>query len=125
MYSLLFTPLLRQSIIRLETALIWPILHGQMGPASWFSVQSFWLLIMRSRVRFPVLPWGFFLEREDSHGDHGLGSLAERRFKTSWYSIFVYHHPPHRDNVTAPHERPKLSSRLHFGYNREGRPRSP
>jgi hypothetical protein len=32
---------------------------------------------MRSRVRFPVLPWGFFLEGEDSHGDHGLGSLVE------------------------------------------------
>jgi hypothetical protein len=29
-------------------------------PASWSSGQSFWLLIMRSRVRFPVLPWGFF-----------------------------------------------------------------
>jgi hypothetical protein len=32
---------------------------------------------MRSRVRFPVLPWGFFLEGEDSFGDHGLGSLVE------------------------------------------------
>jgi hypothetical protein len=35
---------------------------------------------MRSRVRFPVLPWGFFLEGEGSHGDHGLGSLVELRF---------------------------------------------
>jgi hypothetical protein len=24
------------------------------------------------------------------------------------YFIFIYHHPPHRDNVTAPHGRPKL-----------------
>jgi hypothetical protein len=36
---------------------------------------------MRSRVRFRVLPWGFFLQREDSHGDHGLGSLVELTFK--------------------------------------------
>jgi hypothetical protein len=36
---------------------------------------------MRSQVRFPVLPWGFFLEGEDSRGDHGLGSLVELRFK--------------------------------------------
>jgi len=32
---------------------------------------------MRSRVRFPVLPW----ELEDSRGDHGLGRLVEFRFK--------------------------------------------
>jgi hypothetical protein len=32
---------------------------------------------MRSRVRFPVLLWEFFLEGEGSHGDHGLGSLVE------------------------------------------------
>jgi hypothetical protein len=38
-------------------------------------------MIMRSRLRFPVLTWGFFLEKEDSHGDHGLGSLVELRFK--------------------------------------------
>jgi hypothetical protein len=31
-------------------------------PAAWSSGQSFWLLNMRSRVRFPVLQWGFFLE---------------------------------------------------------------
>jgi hypothetical protein len=43
-------------------------------PASWSSGQSFWLHIIRSRVRFPVLPWEIFLEGEDSHGDHGLGS---------------------------------------------------
>jgi hypothetical protein len=37
----------------------------------------------------------------------------------------MYHHPPHRDNVTAPDGRPNLRSRLHFGHNREGGPRSP
>jgi hypothetical protein len=36
-------------------------------------VVRIWLLITRSRIRFPVLPWGFFLEGEDSDGDHGLG----------------------------------------------------
>jgi hypothetical protein len=36
---------------------------------------------MRSGVRFPVLPRGFFLEGEDSHDDHGLGNLVEFRFK--------------------------------------------
>jgi hypothetical protein len=36
---------------------------------------------MTSRVRFPVLPWGYFLEGEDPFGDHGLGSLVEFRFK--------------------------------------------
>jgi hypothetical protein len=37
---------------------------------------------MKSRVRFPFLPWGFFLEAEDSHVDHDLGSLrvVELRF---------------------------------------------
>jgi hypothetical protein len=37
---------------------------------------------MRYRVRFPVLPQGFLLKGEDSHGDHGLGSSVELRFKT-------------------------------------------
>jgi hypothetical protein len=37
--------------------------------------QSFRLLTMRSRVRFPVVPWEFFLAGEDPHSDHGLGSL--------------------------------------------------
>jgi hypothetical protein len=62
--------------------------------ASWSSGQSFWLLIMRFRVRFPVLPWGFFLEGEDPHGDHGLGSLVESRFKAppgTSYSYITIH----------------------------------
>jgi hypothetical protein len=50
-------------------------------PASCSSGQSFWLLIMRSRVRFPVLPWDFSLKGEDSHGDHGVGSLVELRLR--------------------------------------------
>jgi hypothetical protein len=39
-------------------------------------------MIMRSLVRFPVLPWGFFLE-----GDHGLGSLVELMLR----SLLVLH----------------------------------
>ena len=35
-------------------------------PASWSNGQSLRLLIMRSRVRFPVLPWEFFLAGKDS-----------------------------------------------------------
>ena len=46
----------------------------RIWPASWSSGQGLWLLIMRSRVRFPVLPWEFFLAGKDSRGDHGLGS---------------------------------------------------
>jgi hypothetical protein len=36
---------------------------------------------MRSRVRFPVVPWEFFLEGEDSHGEHGMCSLVELRLR--------------------------------------------
>ena len=50
------------------------ILYSWIGPTSWSSGQGIWLLIMRSRVRFPVLPWEFFLPGKDSRGDHGLGS---------------------------------------------------
>jgi hypothetical protein len=57
------------------------VLHFYTQPASWSSGQSFWLLIMVSGVWFPVLPLEFFLEGEDPHGDHGLGSLTELRFK--------------------------------------------
>jgi len=32
-------------------------------PASWSSGQSLWPIIMRSRVRFPVLTWEFSLKR--------------------------------------------------------------
>ena len=38
------------------TVLVWP--------ASWSSGQSLWLLIMRSRVRFPALPWEFSLKEK-------------------------------------------------------------
>jgi hypothetical protein len=77
---------------------------------------------MRSRVRFPALPWGFFSEGEDSHGDHGLGGLVELKFKAPPGSSYSYitHRPLHRDNVTAPHGRPNLRRWLHFGHNREG-----
>jgi hypothetical protein len=42
----------------------------------------------------PVLTWEFFLEGEDSHGDHGLGSLVELRFKAppgTSYSYITIH----------------------------------
>jgi hypothetical protein len=74
---------------------------------------------MRSRVRFPVLSWGFFLEEEGSHSDHGLGSLVELRFKAppgTSYSYITIHLI-----VTLLDFR----SRLHFVHNREWRPRSP
>ena len=38
--------------------------------------------------------------------------------------FLLYHHSHHRDNVTAPHGRPNLRSRLHFCHAQEGRPRS-
>jgi hypothetical protein len=47
----------------------------EVRPASWLGGQNFLVLTMRSRVRFPVLPWEFYLAGEDPHSDHGLGSL--------------------------------------------------
>jgi hypothetical protein len=32
----------------------------------------------------------------------------------------MYHHPPHRDNVTAPHWHPSLRSRLHLATTGRG-----
>ena len=80
---------------------------------------------MRSRVRFPALPWKLSLNGEYSRGDHGLGRLVEFRFKgPSWHYILPYHHSHHRNNVTAPHGRPNLRSRLHCCHVQEGGPRS-
>jgi hypothetical protein len=62
-------------------------------PALCSNDQSFWLLNMRSQVWFPVLTWGLFLG-EDSHGDHGLGSLVELMFKAppgTSYSYITIH----------------------------------
>jgi len=42
----------------------------------------------------------------------------------SWHSILLYHHSHPRDNVTAPHGRPNLRSRLHCCHAQEGGPRS-
>jgi hypothetical protein len=44
-------------------------------PASWLGGQNFWLLTMKSRVRFPFLSWEFAHAGEDPHSDHGLDSL--------------------------------------------------
>ena len=48
--------------------------HSFFWPASWSSGQGLCLLIMRSRVQFPVLPRELSLAGKDSRGDHGLGS---------------------------------------------------
>jgi hypothetical protein len=42
----------------------------------------------------PGSTMGFFLDGEDSHGDHGLGSLVELRFKAppgTSYSYITIH----------------------------------
>ena len=38
---------------------------------------------------------------------------------------FLHQHSQHRDNVTAPHGRPNLRSRLHCCHAQDGGPRSP
>ena len=43
----------------------------------------------------------------------------------SWHSILLYHHSHHHYNVTAPHGRPNLRSRLHCCHAQEEGPRSP
>ena len=43
----------------------------------------------------------------------------------SWHYLLLYHYAHHRDNVTAPHGRPTLRSRLHSCHAQEGGPRSP
>ena len=37
-------------------------IHFLNRPTSWSSGRSLWLLIMRSRVRFPAIPWEFSLK---------------------------------------------------------------
>ena len=36
--------------------------YCKVRPTSWSSGQSLWLLNMRSRLRFPALPWEFSLK---------------------------------------------------------------
>ena len=91
LYNLLFSLTLRSSIF--SSKLCFPMyaafraclvrvtarayvfwVYVYVRPASWSSDQSFWLLTTRSRVRFPALPWGFSLWKEDPRGDHGLDS---------------------------------------------------
>ena len=86
-------------------------------PASWSSGQSL--------CSIPGSTVGIFPEGEDSRGDYVLGRLVEFRFKGPPGTTSSYHHSHHRDNVTAPHGRPNLRSRLHFCHAQEGRPRSP
>ena len=95
--------------------------------AFWSSGQSFWLLIMRSRVRFPVLPWEFLLEGEDSRGDHGLGRLVDFRFKAPPGNTSSYintHTPSGQRNCASWASQPQKMV-THFCHAREGEPRSP
>jgi hypothetical protein len=90
-------------------------------PALWPGGQDSWLLDMRSRFRFPVLPWEFCLIGDDPHGGLGLGSLQTLGLRPLLSpQAHIYHHSHHWGNVTAPHGRPNLRSRLHFGHNQEG-----
>ena len=50
------------SVLHFVWVTSFPTLYNLIWPASWSSGQSLWLLIMRSRVRFPVLPWEFSLK---------------------------------------------------------------
>ena len=68
---------------------------------------------------------GIFLEGEDFRGDHCLGRLVEFRFKAPPGTISSSPLTHRRDNVTAPHGRPNLRSRLHLCHAQEGGPRSP
>jgi hypothetical protein len=83
------------------------------------------LLIVGSRVRFPAVPWGFYLEGEDPHGDHGLGSSVELRLRP----LLVLH--IHISPSTSSGQRNCVSwvcqpqRSVTLGHNREGRPRSP
>ena len=69
---------------------------------------------------------GIFPEGKDSRGDHNLGRSVDVRFKGPPGTPSSYnHHSHHRDNVTAPHGRPNLRSRLHCCHAQEGGPRRP
>ena len=60
-----------------------------MWLASWSSGQGLWLLIMRSRVWFPVLPWEVFLAEKDSRSGHGV-VVSRFMLKASWCFIFLH-----------------------------------
>jgi hypothetical protein len=68
--------------------------------------------------------WGPGFDSWFCHGDFSLKGkiLMVTMVWVVWYFIFIYHHPLHRDNVTAPHGRPNLRRQLQFGHNREGGP---
>jgi hypothetical protein len=57
-----------------------------LGPDSWYSGQ-----FLTTEHEVPVLPWVFFLEGEDPHGDHGLDSLVELRL---WPLLVLHIHVP-------------------------------
>jgi hypothetical protein len=95
-------------------------------PASWLDGRTCWLLAMRSRIPFPVLPWEFSLIAEDPHSDHGLGSLYNLGLSSLPVLLAhtYHHHSHHRGNLTPLYGRSNLRSRLHFAHYQEGGPRS-
>jgi hypothetical protein len=93
-------------------------IHSMQYETTQTTIEKSYTRTMKHKIRqkkIPVLPWKFFLEGEDSHGDHGLGSLVELRFKA----------PPGTSYSHITTHLMDLRSRLHFGHNREGRPWSP
>jgi hypothetical protein len=80
---------------------------------------------MRSRVRFPVLPWEFSLTGDDPHG--GLGQVVCRRKASRPFLTHQVHISP----VTLLGQRncapwTPQSQKLHYGHNQEGGgPQSP
>ena len=84
-------------------------------PASWSSGQSFWLLITRSRVRFPALPWEFSLKGKIPRSEHGLGRLVEFMFKappSTTSSSITTHTPSGQRNCASWASQPQKSGTL-------------
>jgi hypothetical protein len=56
------------------------------------SLVVYWSEFLTTDHQVPgsILPWVFFLEEEDSHGDHGLGILVEFRFKAHHGTSYSY-----------------------------------
>ena len=70
---------------------------------------------MRSRVRFPALPWEFSLKGKIPRGDHGLGRLVEFRFKAppgTTSSSITTHTPSGQRNCASWASKPQKSVTL-------------
>ena len=73
-YLATFQRIVARTSSRSRSLHFWSFYQYSTTITSWSSGQGLWLLTMRSRVRFPVLPLKFFFAGKDSRGDHGLGS---------------------------------------------------